>query len=535
MSLPPGNSSWPPAPVTDLLQVMRTWDAWYAGDANRLAAVYGGATGSANPVANNFFASDQGGFKATIGRALQRWFWGEPTQGPNRRLKMHIPIAADLCQASADLLFADAPTLTVETDTTQARLDLMADDGLFATLAQAAEVAAALGGVYLRVSWDEAVDKTKPFLTTVDVDQAVPEYRWGRLMAVTFWQVIARDNLTVWRHLERHELAGDGTGVILHGLYQGRDDNLGVIVPLTDQTATAPLALLIDANSSISTESPGLAVVYVPNQRPQRLWRTHPVGKNYGRSDLDGVEPLMDALDEVYSSLMRDIRLGKARLMVAKSLLENQGAGSGSTFNNDQEIYSSLSTLGKGDQSLSDQVEQVQFTIRVTEHLAAAQDLIEQILRTAGYSSQTFGEGDTGSVRTATEIESRERRSLMTRDRKMREWRPGTADILEKLLAVDAAIFNSGVPPERPEVIFSDGVQETQLALAQTVQALYAAEAASLEVRVGIVHPDWDDVKVAAEVSKIKAESQSMPSLDPFAPPDQQTTPPADEPASTGT
>jgi hypothetical protein len=150
---------------------------------------------------------------------------------------------------------------------------------------------------------------------------------------------------------------------------------------------------------------------------------------------------------------------------------------------------------------------QVQFKIRVQEHLATAQRLVDDIVRTAGYSTQTFGEGDPSQTgqRTATEVEQRERRSLLTRDRKIRHWRPGIGDAIEKLLAVDVALFGGGYPVERPDVNFSDGVQDPQLALAQTALALRQAEAASDEVIVGVVHPDWDDQDVQKEVAKIVA------------------------------
>jgi A118 family predicted phage portal protein len=498
---------WPPPELSkSILPNMGLWSAWYAGDPELLSAVYGGRTGN-DPTQTGFFASDHGGFKATMGRALQRWFWGEPTRGPDRRLKLHVPIAADLCQASADLIFAEQVNFDVDgKDTaTQDRLELYGEDGLHATLSEAAEVGAALGGVFLRVAWDENL-MDHSFLTTVDADQAWPEYSYGQLVAVTFWQVVARDEKKVWRHLERHELDSQGVGIILHGLYEGEEDRLGHPVPLTDSTATAALAVLVDENASISTQSPGLAVEYVPNQRPQRRWRTDPLGRNLGRSDLDGVEPLMDSLDETYSSWMRDVRLGRARLMVAKTLLEDNGPGNGASFSADREVYSSLNVLGKGDLPLSQQIEQVQFTIRYEEHRSTAQQLVEDILRTAGYSAQTFGEGDTGNIRTATEVEQRERRSLLTRDRKIRLWKPRTARIVEKLLAVDQAVFGAKVTPQRPDVNFADGVQETPLALAQTVQALYTAESASTEVRVRIVHPDWDDDAVTAEVALIMQE-----------------------------
>lgn len=509
MALPQSTQAWPPAQVGKTLPMMGVWSAWYAGDSDQLSSVYGGATG-ADPSATGFFASDHGGFRATVGRALTRWFWGEASRGPDRRVKLHVPIAAELCQASADLLFADQITLKADDEATQARLDELCGDYLHAGLAAAAEVAAALGGVYLRVSWDDTVSPDAPFLTHVDADQAIPEFTWGKLTAVTFWQVVHRDGKHVYRHLERHETDDNGTGIILHGLYDGEEDKLGHPIPLTDLPATAGLANHVDAFGIISSESDGLCVVYVPNQSPNRRWRTDPHGRNLGRSDLDGVEQLMDALDEVYTSWMRDVRLGKSRLMIAKSLLDNVGTGQGAGFNAEQEAYASLNMLGGADGKLSDQIEQVQFKIRVQEHKETAGQLVQDILQMAGYSSETFGIYDGGGpVKTATEIESKQQRSLLTRDRKIRLWRPSIAEFIRKLLAVDQALFGAQVVPQLPDVLFPDGVQDSPLAIAQTVQALRAAEAASDRVIVGMVHTDWDEDEVLEEVALIQAERQA--------------------------
>jgi len=507
MALPQTTQAWPPAQLVKTLPQMGVWSAWYAGDSDQLSSVYGGATG-ADPSATGFFASDHGGFRATVGRALTRWFWGEQSRGPDRRVKLHVPIAAELCQASADLLFADQITLKAADVATQARLDTLCDDGLHSELAEAAEVGAALGGVYLRVTWDDTVSPDKPFLTHVDADQAIPEFTWGRLTAVTFWQVVARDGKHVYRHLERHETLADGTGVILHGLYDGEEDKLGHPIPLTEQPATAGLAQHVDAFGIISSESDGLCIEYVPNQTPNRKWRTDQHGRNLGRSDLDGVEQLMDALDEVYTSWMRDIRLGKSRLMIAKSLLDNVGTGNGAAFNVEQEAYASMNLLAGGDNpKLKDQIEQVQFKIRVEEHKATSDQIVQDILRLAGYSSETFGIYDGGGpVKTATEIESKQQRSLLTRDRKIRLWRPAIARIIEKLLAVDNALFHTALVVQQPDVWFPDGVQDSPLSIAQTVQALRAAEAVSDQVAVGMVHTDWDEDEVLEEVARIVAE-----------------------------
>lgn len=516
MPLPGNGQTWPPAQLTNILPLIATWSAWWTGNPDELSSLYGGRTGY-DPTSTGFFASDAGGFRATVGRALQRWFWGEATRGPDRRVKLHVPIAAELVQASADLLFADTVTVEADDQATQDRLADLIDDGFHTEIATAAESAAALSGVYLRVTWDETVNPDAPFITHVDADQAIPEFMWGRLRAVTFWQVVARDGKQVWRHLERHELDAAGNGIILHGLYEGADDKLGHVVPLTDQPATAPLAPMVNAFGAISSESPGLCVRYVPNQRPNRRWRTDPLGRNFGRSDLDGVEQLMDALDEVYTSWMRDIRLGKARIMIARQLLDNAGTGSGAAFNAEQEAYAALNMLQGDNTSINDLITETQFKIRVQEHQQTAQQLIIDILQMAGYSSETFGiyEGG-GGTRTATEVEAKQQRSLLTRDRKIREWRPALVDILEKLLWVDKAIFNTPVKPAAPDVTFPDAVQESQLTIAQTAQLLRAAEAASDETIVGMVHPDWDEDDIAEEVAKIQAQRQQAAPPDPL-------------------
>jgi hypothetical protein len=396
------------------------------------------------------------------------------------------------------------------------------DDGMVTVFAEAAEIGAALSGSYLRVTWDRAL-LDRPFATVVHADAALPEFRWGRLVAVTFWHVVAQDDRKVVRHLERHELDRDGNGVVLHGLYEGTRENLGRLIPLTESPSTAGID--VNADSMVDTLSPGLAVQYVPNQTPQRTWRKDPLGKNLGRSDLDGVEGLMDALDETYTSWMRDIRLGKARVFAPQELLTDLGPGKGAVFDLEQELFTPIGTsVGSLNPAATSgnakgYLQAEQFKIRFAEHEATAKNLKEQILRTAGYSSQTFGEGDLGQDVTATEVTVKQQRSFTTRDRKIRLWRPALAAFGEKMLAVDKAVFNSRVTPARPDVQFPDGVQDSVLTLAQTAQALRAADAASTEVLVRLVHPDWDDEAVTEEVGRITAEqaAKNPPMVDPAA------------------
>jgi len=506
---------------------MGQWSAWYSNDITKLQAAYGGGVSADS---TGFFASDTGGFKPTIGQRVQRFFVGQRPLGPNRNTKLPVPLGGLLCSAVGDLLWADPATFTVRVDTdkdgsgvpkaqanpTQERLNELADEGMYTMLARGAEVGAALGGHFLRVAWDKTVVPDRPFLDVVDADQALPEFRWGRLVAVTFWSVVARDGVKVWRHLERHELSPLGNGVILHGLYEGEDDKLGDRVSLSSRPETMALFVLTE-NSAVAGQvdslTPGLCVEYVPNTGPNRLWRTDVVGRHLGRSTLDGVEHLMDQLAETASDWMRARRAAKARVWYDKSLLGNPGPGQGSVADLDQEIYVGASETIKGPNvKMSDKLQVLQPSFDPTGYEKTFTMLVEQILQLSGFALSTFGMEQTSSrsiETTATEVEARERLTFLTRARFIRTQTPHLSRILRKLLAVDKAVFGTPNVDAPIWVEFPDSVQESMLRLAQTVQTLFVAESASADERVRILHPDWNDDMWDEEVAKWKTEFTS--------------------------
>ncbi|MEU2746664.1 phage portal protein [Streptomyces collinus] len=476
MPLPANGAPWPPPELSKLYTEIRVDDAWYSGDHDKLAAVY----------RDNALRKD--------GRR-RLWARDRNVHPGKRDTRLHIPLAGDIATASADLLFAEPPTFTVADAAAQDRLDEITEaDGIANTLIEAAEVASALGGVYLRVTWDRAL-ADRPLFTVVHADAAVPEWRWGRLTAVTFWHELASDSATVWRHLERHS-----PGRIEHALYQGSPDRLGVRVPLNEHPEVAALAdSLGPEGDSIETGIELLTAAYIPNIRPSRRHR----GSPFGRSDYAApLYDLFDALDTTWSSWIRDLRLARARLLVPDGYLRDHGPGRGASFDDDREIWQLLNippTEGGG-------ITLSQFEIRVAEHAQTAEAITRQAVRSAGYSAQTFGLGDQVAV-TATEVKARERRSMTTRDKKVRYWAPAVADMLHVLLRLDRAMFTPALVVERPRVEFAPAVSEDPTSTAQTLALLSQAEAVSTETKVRALHPDWDDTAVRKEVDRILSET----------------------------
>lgn len=492
MPLPANNTPWPPKEWQPILNELSTWEAWWSGDPAKLwRAYHNHATGADKTVRSGGFVN-----------AMRRFFWGRTTSGtPNRptRGDLHIPIASDICATSADLLYSSPPTITAENQHGQDTLTRYAENGLFDSLLTGAETGAALGGRYHRVTLDPTVS-AHPFLSTVDADSALPEFTWGHLTAVTFWTIVHRDGGTIWRHLERHETI-NGLGVTYHGLYEGTATSLGMLRPLTEQPATTPLASLVDAESKLATPlTPGLNVAYIPNVTPNRRWRTHQHARHLGRSDLDGLEPLMDALDETYTAWMRDIRLGKARIFADRNMLE---ATTGhATFDLDQEVFTPLEGLS-GSMRDALPIQPQQFTIRVNEHQQTALELTRQIINAARYSQATFGGHDGDTDVTATEVRARQQKTETTRQRKIRLEKPALTTLLQKMLTVDP--HYAGTP--NVTVQFPELVQKTLDGMAGTVQALRSAQLLSTRTGVEMAHPDWDATQVSKEVQAILREA----------------------------
>lgn len=471
---------WPPN--ADLQRTFAEHDAWYSGDTDKLAGVYSGLLDPA-PLRN----------LQTAPRRSFR-FWSQAKDAPARRQRLHLPLPGDIATTSADLLFSEPPQLTAENGTTQAVLDeLVEENGLWSRLLEAAEISSALGGVYLRAVWDASFSDL-PMPTVVHPDAAVPTWRWGRLQDVVFWRVVLEGpHGEVFRHLELHE-----RGRVVHALYRGTKQLIGSRVELTqagDPQLDAIASMLVNGDT-IETV-PGLnTAIYVPNMLPNRRRR----GSAEGRSDYDTIEGVFDALDETWTSLMRDLRLGRARILVANEMLRSGGPGRGAAFDLDREVYEGLEM--HPDQG--DPITEVQFDIRVEDHLAMADALTRQAIATAGYSGRSFGLHEQGGAATATEVHSAERRSFVTRAKKAEYFKPAIRQLSYVLLQLASTRFNrSGISDEMPGVELPDGVQDSPESTATTIELLERARAASTDTKVRMLHPDWDDTRVDQEVRAI--------------------------------
>lgn len=517
MPLPDRTTVWPPKHLERSYEAYQVWNAWYAGDTEALQALY---------ATNRLMTA------SSLWGQVKRMFWGTPTptttsQRPN---KLHVPIASEIARMSSMLLFSEMPDVhfgDMDRDADDAgltkktglaateRLTELLDDNAHARLLEGAEYAAALGGCFWRVSWDQVAVPGRPFITTVSPDAAVPEFRWGRLTAVTFWHELdpVESAAGVYRLLERHE-----PGTIEWGLYRSANmAQLGQRVPLSDHPDTAHLGFAVNEQAQVETGSTLLTAVYMPNMQPNRMWRTDPHAKNLGRSDFDGAEPLMDALDEAETSYNRDIRLSKTRIMVPKGMLQTNGPGLGSVFNADQEVFTelgdqigSLNPTAQGG-AVESFIKTFQPVIRWQEHVKTTEHLINRIYAACGYSAQSFGEEGNVAI-TATEATMQEKVSVLTRQAKILQARPQLRHLFAALLDVDEFVYGGpGRGEALPDIEFADAAAENPKILAETLNQLNLSESASIRTRVEIWNPDWDEEQIMAEVDRIREDYSMLP------------------------
>lgn len=428
-------------------------------------------------------------------------FWQRPGKA-----KVHVPAAADIAATSADLLFSEEPQFFCYDEATednesdqQHRLDELVElNGLHGKLNEAAESAAALGDVYLKLNWrQDEVDH--PVLSVVQGDSAWPEFMLGMLQCLHFFSVIRRgtDTDTVYRMYERYE-----KGHILTAVFRGSANDLGSEMP---EETLAQFGLVRDVVPPVGD----MLAVHIPNVRPNRIYRDSCMG----RSDFDGLRGLMDSLDETYSSWMRDVRLAKARLIVPAEYLRRRpkdmfGGENKYTYEFDEDVET-LVALDIDPDRAGSGITASQFSIRSAEHAATCMDILKNIVTIAGYAPQTFGLEINGMAQSGTALHIREKKSFNTRGKKQTYWKSRLEAIMTAMVHLDAALFpgRGSDLDDRVKVRFADSMSNDLSTMSSALQMLNSAATVSTEVKVQMLHPDWTQKQIAEEVERVKKET----------------------------
>jgi hypothetical protein len=432
-------------------------------------------------------------------------FWRRKNKCP-----IHVPIASDIAATSANFLFSQEPTYTIVHEgeeeangEQQERMEkILAHNNIASKLNEAAESCAAMGDIYLKLRWNK--ESTCPLLDVAQPDMSWPEYLFGELRAVHFFTEAVADPEKN-NYVRIYECYTKGK--IIMAIYEGTKESLGT--KMKDSMLKS-----LGYQPEIKTPIDDLLAVHIPNIRPNRRYRS----AMHGRSDLDGLRDLCDSLDEAFSSWMRDIRLAKAKLIIpaeylrkrntsfAQGMDETIGASGMYEFDSDVEAYVAMDI--NTDAAGGNAITPSQFDIRADEHLKTCTELVREILQFAGYSPQSFGINIEGAAASGTALSIRERKSAVTKNKKITYWQAPLEKILTAMVRIDYALYpdagSDGV--DSVSISFADSMGADTSTVASAVEILSRAQAASTITKIRMVHPDWSEKQVAEEVDRVKEE-----------------------------
>lgn len=420
-----------------------------------------------------------------------------------------LPLAYNLCRASADLLVGTAPTITLPAGAEHQAHDyldhLVSSDKFSADLHAAMISCAAYGWVFARVTWDNSVD-AHPWIDFVDADQAIAHWSFGRIDSVTFCEEYADPagkEQVVFRLLEQHK-----PGLIEYRLFKGTHSNIGSLQPLNALEETAHLLDVVDDNSCVQTGTQLLTAVPILNRDGNPNWRRFPQLKRMGYSDISMGGSIWAAANRVWSQTLYEIDAARSRLLVSEELLNPGLPGQGQSFDWGRDVFR-ISQSGNADSD--GRIEPVQFALRIDDFRQAL-DLVEsQALAAVGLSAITMGKDTSGTSVTATEIRAKSTATLNTAHGKGRMLRAGLSQILTAAVQVDSALHDYRADDALVQIALADVVQDTELDRTKAVMNLRSARAASTRYLVQRLHPEWSEQQVDEEVSAINRDESPDP------------------------
>jgi A118 family predicted phage portal protein len=463
---------------------MKEHSTWYTGEAELLA--------------NFYFDNDlQNYMMLNYGTRNNNKFWARQIKNDSQFF-IHVPIANDIAETSSAFLFGETPLIRFNSDSEnmkgpQSTLDkMLTDSGFFQRLVEGAEVASAIGGVYVKIAWDSEVSEY-PIPVIVQCEQAFPEFKFGRLVKASLVYEVSNDGSTVYRLVETIS-----KGKIENVLYKGSSDNLGHKASLSECECTKSLKDSVDTADVMTC-------FYIPNMLPNKLNRQSPMG----RSDYQGQETLMDALDEVFSAWMVDIQIARGKIHVPSGYVKELEGGKKS-FNIDTMMYEELDV---DPTAMTDPIKTTQFEIRSEQFEKTCLNLLDRIITSAGYSPQSFGLNIAGRAESGTALNVRERKSFATTSKKQSYWEPVIKAMVKTMCAIYNAFLSGTFSNElEVNVEFMDSVSNNLTEVSNSVKTLADAKALSTETKVRMVHPEWTNNQVQEEVERIlNDESAGMP------------------------
>lgn len=388
-----------------------------------------------------------------IWKALYKGYYDEwhdvtyhTIDGPKQRKMMTLNMAKTSTAEMASLIYNEKCEISIENDTVAEFIEDVFERNKFDKKFQDfIEYSFAHGGMVIK----PYVENDQIMLSFVTADCFIPvSWRNDTIYEAVFpFEFQKRDKK--YTHLEWH-LWEDGNYIIRNEVYESQNgDDLGIKVPLSDHFPE------LEEETIISGLKHPIFAYFKPNTA-NNIDTKSPLGISIYANALD----TMKAIDTAFDSFHREFRLGRKRIIVpahmVKTVIDPDTGRAHRYFDDTDETYEAFNSGEMDDNKIQD----ISVELRVEEHIAAINALLNLFAMQTGFSSGTFT-FDGKSMKTATEVVSEQSKTFKSKQSHEVIIEAALQELIHSIVAVGELYGMINAPEEyEVTVTFDDSIAE---------------------------------------------------------------------------
>lgn len=467
----------------------------------------------------------------------RNYFWHK---APATTRMLHSGIPGLICSRMADILFKNGVAVNVtvykdgegeslKEDKAAEKLanefvgELVKKLNLQTNLQSAATNESWGGHCFFKLSHDLSVSDY-PILETYDITQAEVVKARGITKAIVFkyWYEHAGRK---YRLDEIYSTTDEGDACVTYRLFTWKGDKEYEVDLLTiPQTAElfnvngrgAENGTKLNENNTLVYKGlKGMLAFEKPNKTPSLEFPQ----SNYGASDFEGAVDSYDALDEVFSGNVEEIRTNKTKRYVPETLIpKDSDTGEALEFDDFADCYVRITS--DADQDAKNEIKVTQVPDKTSSFMEKWKAALSNVCNKAKISPFALGITWLEAVNPSAESQrERNKTTLDMRDGKLKLWKPMLEEMLLRALQlntwmrqntnaeqdafadIDFTWENTAV-----QVDFGEYLEESVSEKIATWGGAKSQRVASTSECIKRIHPEWTEKQVTEEVNLIRFE-----------------------------
>ena len=432
-------------------------------------------------------------------------------EGPSERKIYSLGLPKVIANEMATLIFNERAEISVSDEKFGEYIQQVLKDNKFNSRFQnALEYMFALGGMVIKPYYEDG--KIKISFVTADCFYPTQWNAQGEIQGGVFLSEMQR-NGKHYTHLEFHQFE-NGQYVVKNELYKSDNDLvIGKKVPLTELFQNLEEYVVFN-----DLKRP--LFVYTKPNIANNIDTTSPLGISLYANSLSTIK----AADRKYDSLMNEFELGRKRIVVPEHMVQvrvDEFKGTAKRlFNTRDSIYEAF----KYDQDSNDAntIKEIDFNLRVDEHINAINSELELLAMKIGLSPGTFSYTAAEGLKTATEIISANSKTFRTKQSHENEVEQAITSMVE-VIGILSELYGITTHPEEYEVtaFFDDSIiQDTDAKIDQQIKLV----AAEFQSRVRAIKEIFGLTKEEAELRVLEINQEKLGSMPDFQQLQQQSS-----------